>query len=268
MNQIDSNPNRKAGESVTLSINEKVSLSMIWCPAGEFTMGSPKDDIAVDTDDEKIQRRVKLTKSFWIGTTPITCEQWLVFMKEPNFYKPRNGTPAASMTWLDARKFCEKLTVNFQGQGILTEGQHIDLPTEAQWEYACRAGTTTTWYFGNDVKQLKEHAWYLENSKDVCVVGQKSPNQWGLYDLYGNVDEWCLDNYYSYVQQPNALIDPVIMYDNSYNALKMIRGGSYNSLSTQCRSAGRFSTNIINDMGDPIGLRVVCVDTDVPQLPD
>ena len=145
--------------------------------------------------------------SFKIGKYPITQEQYKAVMgKDPSYFKNNPQNPVESVSWDDAIAFCQKLSQ-------LT-GKNYRLPTEAEWEYACRAGTTTNWCFGDDYLQLEEYAWYIDNSQGTThPVGQKLPNAFGLYDMHGNVWKWC--------QQ-------VVM-----------RGGSWRNVPTFCLSAIR-----------------------------
>jgi formylglycine-generating enzyme required for sulfatase activity len=171
-----------------------LNLELVWCPPGVFKMGDDAVDVPV---------RVTLTKGFWLGKYELTQSQWKAVMQTTpwsgkEFVKEGDDYPATYVSWNDATKFCEKLTETEGTAGRLPAGWKYTLPTEAQWEYACRAGTTTRYGFGDDRSDLGKYAWCTENTerageKYAHEVGRKLPNQWGLYDMHGNVEEWCRD---------------------------------------------------------------------------
>jgi formylglycine-generating enzyme required for sulfatase activity len=179
---------------------------------------------------------VTLTKSFHLGRTEVTQGQWKAVMgttpwKGKEFVKEGGDYPAVYMRWEDAVEFCRKLSEK--------EGVEYRLPTEAEWEYACRAGTTTMWSFGDDESQLGEYAWYDKNADDIGeeyahVVGQKKRNPWGLYDIHGNVFEWCQDWVGEYPS--GDVTDPVGPASGSF---RVYRGGSWSYNARVCRSADR-----------------------------
>ena len=247
-----------AGDSVRVSLNDSQELVFVWCSAGSFWMGIPEDLTRSDLM-EKPQHFVTLSKGFWIGRTPITQEQWLAVMEERTLIiRHGENLPAWGMIWDDARDFCKQLTRRLQGADLLKQHQKIELPTEAQWEYACRAGTTSTWYFGNEVSELAQHGWYCDNSFDnIQSVGQKLSNPWGIYDLYGNVSEWCLDAIYRYPK--HEVIDPI--YLDEADSYKVIRGGMATDMIEKCRSASREMMGKNNTYNDYVGLRIVCIET-------
>jgi formylglycine-generating enzyme required for sulfatase activity len=149
---------------------------MVILPAGSFMMGSDEDDT------EKPKHQVAL-KQFAISKYPVTQEQYQAVMgNNPSRFKDNPKNPVEQVNWHDAQAFCQKLN-----QKTLKKYR---LPSEAEWEYACRAGTQTGYYFGDDEKQLGEYAWYQDNSgSKTHPIGQKKPNNWGLYDMSGNVWE-------------------------------------------------------------------------------
>ena len=231
--------------SFTEKLPKRVKLEMVSLPAGKFTMGSP------ESDSEKPPHQVKVN-SFAIGKYPITQAQYEAVMgTNPSHFENNPQNPVEQVSWDDAQAFCEKLS--------RITGKTYRLPTEAEWEYACRAGTTTRYYFGDNDNQLGDYAWYRENSNNTThPVGQKKPNGWGIYDMSGNVWEWCEDDWHeNYIGAPNegtAWIDN----DNRSQSPKCLRGGSWRYLPLFCRSAYRywFYPGIHYNY---IGFRVACV---------
>jgi formylglycine-generating enzyme required for sulfatase activity len=225
-----------------------ITLEMVSLPAGQFLMGSPDSDSDAKSY-EKPPHQVKVN-SFAIGKYPITQAQYQAVMgNNPSHFKNNPQNPVENVSWNDAQAFCEKLSQ--------ITGKTYRLPTEAEWEYACRAGTTTRYYFGDNDNQLGNYAWYDGNSGGKThPVGQKKPNGWGLYDMSGNVWEWCEDNWHnSYAGAPD---DGSAWLDND-NDYPIVRGGSWGLNPYNCRSAIR--NYIIRR--DPrfyvFGFRVVCV---------
>jgi formylglycine-generating enzyme required for sulfatase activity len=200
-----------------------ITLEMVSLPAGKFLM------VFSVFDYEKPQHQVQVN-SFAIGKYPITQEQYQEVMgNNPSHFKNNPQNPVENVSWDDAEDFCQKLSQ-------LT-GKTYRLPTEAEWEYACRAGTTTDYYFGDNDNQLGDYAWYDGNSNNTThPVGQKKPNAWGLYDMSGNVWEWCEDS--------------------------CLRGGSWGYFPDFCRSAIRRPGNRRDHRYGNFGFRVVCVDLD------
>jgi formylglycine-generating enzyme required for sulfatase activity len=222
-----------------------IRLEMVSLPAGKFLMGSS------ESDSEKPPHQVKVN-SFAIGKYPITKAQYQAVMgNNPSYFKNNPQNPVENVSWNDAQAFCEKLSQ--------ITGKTYRLPTEAEWEYACRAGTTTRYYFGDNDNQLGNYAWYDGNSNNTThPVGQKKPNAWGLHDMSGNVWEWCEDDWHdSYAGAPDdgtAWIDN----DNRSQSPKCLRGGSWNYNPDNCRSAYR-GRSIPGDRVNLSGFRVACV---------
>jgi formylglycine-generating enzyme required for sulfatase activity len=180
---------------------------------------------------------VAISKGFWLGKTPVTQGQYQAVMGDnPSRYvKAGLDAPVEMVSWHDAMKFCQKLTEREQAAGRLPQGYAYTLPTEAQWEYACRAGTTEVRY-GN----LDDIAWYAGNSgNSTHPVGQKKPNAFGLYDMIGNVSQWCSDWYFETLPGGNVT-DPVGPASGSY---RVLRGGCWGDAPTICRSAGRYANH-------------------------
>ena len=182
-----SEPNVPGGMEATNSIGMKLRL----IPAGEFMMGSPGTESG--REDDETQHRVSITKPFYLGVTEVTQEQYQKVMgTNPSYFKgPQN--PVETVSWADAVEFCRKLSAM---PAEKTAGHVYRLPTEAEWEYACRAGTTTAYSFGDDASRLGDYGWFGGNSDSKThQVGEKKPNAWGLYDMHGGVYEWCQDRY-------------------------------------------------------------------------
>ncbi len=224
-----------------------ITLKMVSLPAGEFLMGSPDSDSDAQSR-EKPQHQVQVN-SFAIGKYPVTQAQYEAVMgTNPSYFKNNPQNPVEQVSWEDAQAFCQKLSQ--------ITGKTYRLPTEAEWEYACRAGTTTRYYFGDDAGQLGDYAWHKGNSQDKThPVGQKKPNAWGLHDMIGNVWEWCEDDWHStYENAPRDGSAWLIKDDRS----QILRGGSWCNNPKYCRSAYR----TYYDRRDYItcySFRVVCV---------
>lgn len=228
------------------------NLEMVDIPAGKFNMGSN------EYEDEKPIHEV-IVPAFQIGKYPVTQAQYQAVMgNNPSRFSGNPQNPVESVTWFNAQAFCEKLSK-------LT-GKNYRLPTEAEWEYACRAGTETLFSFGDDESQLGDYAWVDGNSNNTThPVGEKRPNPWGIYDMHGNVWEWCADEYHkSYVNKPENIKKngSIAWLDNNINnkSLMIIRGGDFNSYPGLCRSADRYSPDAY--LRSDFGFRVVC---DLPQ---
>ncbi|MFD1770611.1 formylglycine-generating enzyme family protein [Sphingobacterium suaedae] len=245
-----------------------LEFSMEAIPGGEFMMGSEQSAKA----DEKPVHKVKIDP-FWMGTYEVT---WNLY--EPFLYKDleitqstegtvkpevdavtrptkpyldmtfgmgKEGHPALAMTHYNAIQFCKWLYVR--------TGVFYRLPTEAEWEYACRAGSSSAYYFGDDVSQLDAHAWFADNSDgQTGAVGKKKPNAWGLYDMIGNVAEWTFDQYHAdfYAQfagkvAENPVAVPTTLYPHS------VRGGSFESKAEDLRSAARMASDPFWKQLDP-----------------
>jgi formylglycine-generating enzyme required for sulfatase activity len=160
-----------------------------WCPAGSFTMGPfPGPPVAGDAV------QVTLSHGFWMDKYLVTQSQYELVMGKPPSAFIGPTLPVDTVTKTDADAFCREMTRVERLAGRLPGGWEYRLPTEAQWEYACRAGTNTAYPWGDDEKQLDDYAWYAKNSGGrTHPVGEKKPNPWGLYDMQGNCDEWCRD---------------------------------------------------------------------------
>ena len=253
-----------------------ITFAMVPIPAGEFIMGSPDSEKDRKTD-ESPQHKVKISP-FWMGQFEVTWNEYELFMYpdeerrirgnqenvigsdkladavshpskpyvEMSFGMGKDGYPAISMTQHAANKYCQWLSAK--------TGQFYRLPTEAEWEYACRAGTTTTFFFGDDSSKIGEYAWYEQNSDfKYQKVGKKKANPWGLYDIYGNVVEWVLDQYdpdfYKKCSAAGIVSDPWNKATKPYP--HAVRGGSWDDEVKKCRSAARRGSDRSWKMQDP-----------------
>ena len=220
-------------------------MEFVRIPTGSFMMGSPPSEKRYR--DEVLQHRVTL-KSFYMQTTEVTQRQWREVMgSNPSNFMGDN-LPVEQVSWNDCQEFIRKLNQRDPGKGYR-------LPTEAEWEYACRAGTTTRYYSGSSDSDLGGVGWYEGNSgSKTHPVGQKQPNGWGLYDMHGNVWEWCEDKWHdNYNGGPADGSAWVSGSDNS----RVYRGGSWYNNGRRCRSAGR-SWFLPADHYDHLGFRLVC----------
>jgi len=267
---------------VALDVGGGVRLGLIRVSEGQFMMGSPETD-EERYSDEQPQHVVTLTKPFYMGVTEVTQAQWTAVMNtEPwkgrfNSPEDRCNSAANYITWHDAEAFCKALSSKV--------GRSVRLPTEAEWEYACRAGTTTRFHLGDgpdyriiDSEQgrmLREYAWHTPRFADggghhVHRVARKRPNPWGLYDMYGNVQEWCSDWYAdSYApgagetadardpQGPEQGTRPPSSWYNDSEPRRVVRGGAYSSSPEDCRSARRNWRSISAPPEAYYGFRIV-----------
>ena len=204
-----------------------IKLEMVKIPSGSFFMGSNEDN------SEKPIHQVNL-KEFYLGKYPITQEQWQAVMgNNPSHFNKNPKNPVEQVSWNGCQEFCQKLF-------ILTRKKYR-LPSEAEWEYACCAGTQTRYFFGNNSQQLRDDAWYQRNSAGrTHFVGEKKPNAWGLYDMHGNVWEWCKDDWHDNYQE--APTDGRAWSDHfSQNNRRVLRGGSWDSKYLDCLLTKRLS---------------------------
>ncbi len=243
-------------KELMVDVGDGVKLEMVLIPAGEFLMGSPGSDKHA-SDDEKPQHRVRITKPFYLGKYPLTQEQWEAVMgNNPcNFKSPKH--PVDKVNWDDCRQFLDKLNRR-QGK----QAGKFQLPSEAQWEYACRAGSKTRYCFGDDEARLNEYAWYgayFEVPPATHPVGRKKPNAWGLYDMQGHLWEWCADWYDGRYYARSPADDPTGPAMGSHRAA---RGGSWRTSASGCRSASRIGDLDLGDRFPNLGFRVCRVPAD------
>ncbi len=260
----------------TVSLGNGVVLDLVRIPAGRFLMGSAEPNA---DPDERPCGEVFISHAFWIGQTEVTQAQWKMVMgEERGFFRGDPELPVEMVSWVEAKAFCRRLSER--------TGEHFRLPTEAEWEYACRAGTDTAYSFGDDASRLGEHAWTGSNSgseafdADAALaqaeasgdvqnylasliahgcrtrkVATRRPNPWGLHDVHGNVLEWCEDWYErsAYIAFPTT--DPLGPEGPGYR-FRVVRGGSWGSDSSSCRSADRAGMAWAI-RGESLGFRVV-----------
>jgi len=210
---------------------ETAGIAQIWLAPGTVLLRNP-----MGSDDDTW---VTLTRGYWLGRTEVTQEQLHAVMEHlpPQSNFRGSDRPAEHISWLNAMEFGRLITERAAGR--LPPGYEYTLPTEAQWEYACRAGTT-----GPHAGELAEMAWFGANSDaQTHPVGQKQPNAWGLYDLHGNVSEWCADGFHGY--PGGRVTDLMIGYDGRSAAMvRMVRGGGWSNSAGQCRSGVRYQYQI------------------------
>ena len=227
---------------------------LVWISPGTFLLGSPTNELD-RSPGEGPQTQVTLTYGFWIGQYEVKqIEYQSILHVNPSWFIGDPDVPVESVSWEDGTNYCARLTDHERLAGRLPAGYVYRLPTEAEWEYAARAGTTTRFSYGDDpgYLQLTNYAWYAANGGDQThPVGQKLPNPWGLYDMYGNVREWCMDWYWGY--PGGSVTNPT---GPSSGSARVIRGGSYGLGAGGCRSAFRDAWGTHN-WGSYWGLRVV-----------
>ena len=245
-------------------ITNSLGSVLLYCPSGSFTMGSPADEKGRFRNEAQVKGRfrneaqvsVTISKGFYLGKYSVTQAEYKAVMGTTpwagkDYVKEGDDYPATYVDWNDAAEFCQKLTARESQAGRLPRGYVYALPTEAQREYACRAGTTTAYSFGNDPSVLGDYAWWgglvddgnCKTERYAHRVGQKKPNPWGFCDLHGNVWEWCRDYYAG--KLPGGT-DPLV----ASGPHRMSRGGSWNGPAGDCRSAHR---NVLNGPGARYG---------------
>lgn len=247
--------------TTTLS-GSQVSFNMVPVPAGTFVMGSPENETGRGTD-EGPQKSIELS-AFWMGEKEVTHDEFLVFFSDDSVSRNSEvdavtrptsqyidlswgmgklgGFPFNSMSQRTALMYCRWL--------YKKTGTFYRLPTEAEWEYACRAGATSTYPFGNDPAALGDYAWYEGNSENKYhKTGTKKPNAWGLYDMLGNVAEWTLDQYKETYLSEAANKDPLTEPTSKYP--KTLKGGGYTTPAAMMRCAARFKSESSWNKRDP-----------------
>ncbi len=242
-------------DSLTMLAATTGSLAGLVClQPGAFTMGSPAAEPGRFAN-EGPQTAITLTKVFWISPREVTQREYQDLMgANPSLHAGDPNLPVEQVTWHDATNYCGRLTARERSAGRVPAGYAWRLPTEAEWEYACRAGTTNRFSYGDDLdySSLAQYAWYVGNSGNgTHLVGQKGANPWAIHDLHGNVQEWCQDWYGPYLGESQA--DP---RGAGTGAARVIRGGAWALTGAACRSAARsFAKPEYRD--DLVGFRTV-----------
>ncbi|MBU3967850.1 MAG: formylglycine-generating enzyme family protein [Euryarchaeota archaeon] len=220
------------------TITNSIGMEFVLIPTGEFNMGSPANE-AGRTNNEGPVHRVKISKAFYMGKYEVTQKQWRDVMgNNPSNFKGDN-LPVEEVSWNDVQDFINKLN---EKEG----GNKYRLPSEAEWEYSARAGTTTRYFFGDDESRLGEYAWYYQNSgKKTHEVGLKSPNPWGLYDMHGNIGEWVQDRWFKWVVDTwysdyHGAPTDGSSWESGGDSARVARSGSWGTIDWGCRSAWRF----------------------------
>jgi len=227
--------------ALPVEIENSIGIRFRLIPAGTFALGSPENETG--RWEGEAQHIVSVSRPFYLGTYEVTQGQWdAVMPTNPSRFRGRNR-PVEEVSWYDCQRFvialCEK-----EGVPVGT----YRLPTEAEWEYACRAGTTTAYHFGNGSKGLGAFADYAGNNDlETNVVGRRRPNAYGLHDMHGNVWEWCQDLFRAYPGAPP--IDPL------HREWRMLRGGNWHEGALACRSANRCRLPPLS-VGNILGFRV------------
>lgn len=224
---------------VELELAPGVLTRLRWIPPGRFLMGSPEDEKGHD-GDEGPQHWVTIAKGYWLADAPCTQAEWQATMESPPRHFSAQALPVDTVTWDDCQAFCDRMRIRFPGFPAR-------LPSEAEWEYACRATTTSAFNDGSPCTEsssfnpdpallkLGSFRWLnMKNEERTHSVRDFAPNQWGLYDMHGSVSEWCADRFGDYTVPDQ--VDPT---GPSEGWVRVLRGGSRNDLADDCRSASR-----------------------------
>jgi formylglycine-generating enzyme required for sulfatase activity len=232
--------------------------NMVFIRPNTFALGSPTNEVGRSAD-EGPQTTVTISHGFWIGKHEVTQGEYLAVVGyNPSQFTGDLSRPVESVSWLDATNYCALLTAQQLSAGLIPLGSRYRLPTEAEWEYAARAGTSTRFSYGDDpnATSLTNYAWYaVIGGPTTHPVGQKAPNPWGLYDMEGNVWEWCLDWQGAY---PGGFVTEPQGPASNPIGVKIIRGGAWDGFETDCRSAKRMGFGVSPFLIDfNLGFRVV-----------
>jgi formylglycine-generating enzyme required for sulfatase activity len=266
----------QAGPAAGTILTNSVGMKLAYIPAGKFMMGSPADE--AERSDEELQHEVTISKAFYFGVCEVSQREFKLVilpsglkLQAPIFDEKRGGGPEhprENITWYQAVAYCKALS---ELPAEKQAGRTYRLPTEAEWEYACRAGTKTAFHFGNALSATQAdfngnfpfgEAKTGQYLKRTAKVGSYAPNAWGLYDMHGNVAEWCSDFYDKDYYQKSPKVDPKGpdkgVVDTDYkDFFRVIRGGCWLDEARACRSAYRFRA-MPHDPYRLIGFRVVC----------
>ena len=267
-------PREQGRDHLTLHLGDGATIEVALVNAGEFMMGSAEGD-----GDERPVHRTRITRSFYMGVTEVTVGQYRAFLLDggddsgvvwsselcplrrdetyslsDSEFGQDHAQPMMSVGWEGIQAFCQWLSQK--------TGRTVRLPTEAEWEYACRAGSTTAYCFGDSADALPDYAWCSENAGwRTHPVAQKEPNAWGLYDMHGNVWESCQDGYDSHCYENSAAEDPMVPSDHSERCdlvqFRVLRGGAWYLPARYCRSANRYAYDVRFQNEYAFGFRVV-----------
>ncbi len=232
---------RLAGTTQSFTLgNSGINIEMSWIPNGVYSMGS---------ENSGPPHQVNIRSGFWLGRTEFTQNQWVGIMRSNPSHFIGDSLPVESVSWIDIHALIDSL--NRQSGNVLWR-----LPSEAEWEYAIRAGSSTNFYWGNDnnLSLINDYAWYSGNSsQSTHIVGRKHSNTWNLFDMAGNIYEWCEDYYHDdYNGAPateSAWLNPITQ-------LRVLRGGSWNDTPGNCFSTSRLASAPV-DQGFDFGFRIV-----------
>ena len=246
------------GKRFYRAVQTEAPTNLVFIPPGTFRMGSPTNEVDRQ-DDEGPQTAVTISRGFWMGKYEVTQGEYLAVMgSNPSYFTGDANRPVEQVNWFDATNYCGQLTQRERAAGRIATNSVYRLPTEAEWEYACRAWTSTRFSYGDDpgYTNLSNYAWYDGNSGGTThPVGQKLRNPWGLYDMHGNVFEWCQDWYGDYAG--GIAVDPQGPADTGTG--RVVRGGGWSNFyidGRHCRSADRVSGDAA-DRFKRVGFRVL-----------
>jgi formylglycine-generating enzyme required for sulfatase activity len=262
-------------KTLVLKLGDNVTMEFVLLNAkgnDEFLMGA-LDDEKVASDEERPRHKVTLTKPFYLAKVPTTQEQYKQVIGDNPCYFQKGGFgdeyvkgmdtmrfPVETVSWQDAQDFCQELMKKYTAQlpaALRQPKDRFALPTEAQWEYACRAGTKTAYHFGDDPKKLGDYAWFGDNAKGVPHPAGKKENPWGLCDMHGNMWQWCADYYDAAWYARSEKKDPKNLNKNE-NDLRVLRGGSWYDNARSCRAACR-DNGAASSRDHDVGFRVAFI---------
>jgi formylglycine-generating enzyme required for sulfatase activity len=242
-------------------LENSIGMRLALITPGTFLMGSPNKE-AERSEDEGPQHEVEITRPFYLGVFPVTQAQYRKATRgNPSYFRPGGSSgewvrgldtstfPVEGASWDDAVAFCQKLSAV---QAERKAGRVYRLPSEAEWEYACRAGTTTPFHLGRSLSHRQANFGYTLGR--TCKVGSYKPNAWGLFDMHGNVWEWCADRYEEGFYRDSPREDPT---GPGFALMQVVRGGSWGDAAHSCRSAVR-SCHLFAARADVTGFRVAC----------
>ena len=254
---------KPARENVSSSTALEIKVAMVNIPIGKFWMGASDDDKSA-SPDERPRHEVTLNRPFQLGKFEVTVAEFNAVTSDSETTDDKEqNKPISAVSWLDAVRFCNKLSernglkpfyeINETGV-VANGGDGFRLPTEAEWEYACRANSETKWHFGDDPKVLDDFAWHAGNSHGVIQpVGLKEPNKFGLHDMHGNVPEWCWDRHDPEYYKKSEAIDPP---GSPRGTQRVFRGGSVSNRAEQTRSSARSPLGTFYGFFNSVGFRV------------